>query len=138
MRHDPHESVTSTGCPVEFDKGLPSIRPIQGHIHLTSPRVRRTHIHLDSHKHTTGTVSIATQIPGPTIRMKACETYHLTVTNTLEGPNPDGAWNTMKDPNTTNIHTHGLHISGEGPADDVLFVKITPGMTHTCKYLVPV
>lgn len=73
------------------------------------------------------------QVPGPTIRMKACRTYHLIVTNLLGTPNPDGAWNTLKEPNTTNIHTHGLHISGESPADDVLFVKILPGEAHTCE-----
>ena len=73
------------------------------------------------------------QIPGPTMRMEACQTYQVTVTNSLEGPNPGGKWNTMKDPNTTNIHTHGLHISGESPADDVLYVKITPGESHTCE-----
>lgn len=65
--------------------------------------------------------------------MEACQTYQVTVTNSLEGPNPGGDWNTMKDPNTTNIHTHGLHISGESPADDVLYVKITPGESHTCE-----
>lgn len=67
------------------------------------------------------------------MRMEACQTYQVTVTNSLEGPNPGGKWNTMKDPNTTNIHTHGLHISGESPADDVLYVKITPGESHTCE-----
>lgn len=78
--------------------------------------------------------STLAQIPGPTIRMDACYTYQLTVTNTLEGPNPGGEWNTMKDPNTTNIHTHGLHISGESPADDVLYVEILPGESHACKH----
>lgn len=75
------------------------------------------------------------QIPGPTIRMEACETYELTYTNNLEGPNPGGEWNNMKDPNTTNIHTHGLHISGESPADDVLFVELAPGESHTCEWV---
>ncbi|CAM9957915.1 unnamed protein product, partial [Laminaria digitata] len=77
------------------------------------------------------------QIPGPTMRMEACQTYQLTVTNALEGPNPGGNWNTMKDPNTTNVHTHGLHMSGESPADDVLYVKITPGESHTYEYTIP-
>ena len=66
--------------------------------------------------------------------MEACQTYELTYTNNLEGPNPGGEWNNMKDPNTTNIHTHGLHISGESPADDVLFVELTPGDSHTCEW----
>lgn len=65
--------------------------------------------------------------------MEACQTYELTYTNNLEGSNPGGEWNTMKDPNTTNIHTHGLHISGESPADDVLYVQLTPGKSHTCE-----
>lgn len=42
----------------------------------------------------------------------------------------------MKDPNTTNIHTHGLHLSGEQPADDVMFTKILPGETYTCEFCV--
>ncbi|CAM9610829.1 unnamed protein product, partial [Ectocarpus sp. 12 AP-2014] len=77
------------------------------------------------------------QIPGPTIRMEACQTYELTYTNNLGPLNPGGEWNTMKDPNTTNLHTHGLHISGESPADDVLYVKITPGESHTFVYTIP-
>lgn len=67
------------------------------------------------------------------MRMEACQTYHLTLTNSLEEPNPGGEFNTMKDPNSTNLHTHGLHISGESPADDVLFVALTPGQSHTCE-----
>ena len=73
-------------------------------------------------------------MPGPTMRMESCRTYNLTVKNTLTLPNPGGDWNTMKDPNTTNVHTHGLHISGESPADDVLFVEILPGEEHTCEF----
>lgn len=65
--------------------------------------------------------------------MEACQTYQLTFTNALEWPSPGGSWNTLKDPNTTNIHTHGLHISGESPADDVLYVKVNPGQKHTCE-----
>lgn len=93
-----------------------------------SPRV---HIHLDLRVNTSN--GMIWQIPGPTIVMEACQTYELTYTNNLEGPNPGGDWNHMKDPNTTNIHTHGLHISGESPADDVLFVELTPGESHTCE-----
>lgn len=65
--------------------------------------------------------------------MEACQTYHLTLTNMLEEPNPTGPMNTLRDPNATNVHTHGLHISGESPADDVLFVVLGPGEAHTCE-----
>jgi FtsP/CotA-like multicopper oxidase with cupredoxin domain len=58
-------------------------------------------------------------IPGPTIFMAPGKKYVLRFHNTLpyEAPSPD--MNTFKDPNISNIHTHGLHISGETPADDV-------------------
>ena len=58
-------------------------------------------------------------IPGPTMYMSPGQTYVLTLKNALpfEEPSPDH--NVLKDPNITNIHTHGLHISGETPGDDV-------------------
>jgi FtsP/CotA-like multicopper oxidase with cupredoxin domain len=58
-------------------------------------------------------------IPGPTIRMTPGETYVLTFKNTLPWEQPSLAHNEFKDPNITNIHTHGLHVSGETPADDI-------------------
>ncbi|CAM9533462.1 unnamed protein product [Sphacelaria rigidula] len=69
--------------------------------------------------------------------MEACQTYNLTLTNALEFPNPSGEWNTMKDPNTTNIHTHGLHLSGESPSDDVMMTQVNPGENHTYTYVIP-
>jgi FtsP/CotA-like multicopper oxidase with cupredoxin domain len=54
----------------------------------------------------------------------------VTLRNTL-GANPTGAVNAMNTfhaPNTTNLHTHGLHISGESPGDNV-FRTCEPGET---------
>jgi FtsP/CotA-like multicopper oxidase with cupredoxin domain len=59
-------------------------------------------------------------IPGPTIRMTPGETYVLTFKNSLPYEEPSPVINDLKDPNITNLHTHGLHVSGETPADDVL------------------
>lgn len=57
--------------------------------------------------------------PPPTIRMRRGETFKLYLRNSLpEGPTST-EHNVYKDPNVINIHTHGLHISGETPADDV-------------------
>jgi len=39
--------------------------------------------------------------------------------NTLPYAAASSAMNVFKDPNVSNIHTHGLHISGESPSDDV-------------------
>ncbi len=47
-------------------------------------------------------------VPGPLIRMSAGNTYKLTLHNTASDSN-------LK----TNIHTHGLHIVGDGDGDNV-------------------
>jgi len=58
-------------------------------------------------------------IPGPTMVMKPGAKYVLSFKNTLPYEDPSAEHNTFKDPNTSNLHTHGLHISGESPGDDV-------------------
>ena len=58
-------------------------------------------------------------IPGPTIRMTPNNTYVLKFRNRLPYEAPEAAHNVFKDPNVSNLHTHGLHISGEEPGDDV-------------------
>ncbi len=58
-------------------------------------------------------------IPGPTMRMVPGNKYVLRFRNLLPYEAPSPAHNDFKDPNITNVHTHGLHISGESPGDDV-------------------
>jgi FtsP/CotA-like multicopper oxidase with cupredoxin domain len=58
-------------------------------------------------------------IPGPTIHMTPGNTYVLKFRNRLPYEAPEAAHNVFKDPNVSNLHTHGLHISGETPGDDV-------------------
>jgi len=58
-------------------------------------------------------------IPGPTIHMTPGEKYVLKFRNKLPYEAPVAAHNVFKDPNISNLHTHGLHISGESPGDDV-------------------
>ena len=59
-------------------------------------------------------------IPGPTIRVVPGNKYVLRFHNTLpyQPLSPDE--NVFKDPNASNIHTHGLHISPMSPGDDVM------------------
>ena len=61
----------------------------------------------------------AYSIPGPTIVMAPGNKYILRFENTLPYEAPSPEHNVFKDPNITNVHTHGVHISGESPADDV-------------------
>jgi FtsP/CotA-like multicopper oxidase with cupredoxin domain len=49
---------------------------------------------------------------------------------------PMGAWNTVREPYHTNIHTHGLHISGNPGADDVMR-QIEPGDDGVYTYKIP-
>ena len=58
-------------------------------------------------------------IPGPTMSVVPGNKYVLRFHNTLPYEAPDSDHNVFKDPNIANIHTHGLHISGESPGDDV-------------------
>ena len=58
-------------------------------------------------------------IPGPTMSMVPGNKYVLSFHNTLPYEAPDPRHNVYKDANISNLHTHGLHISGESPGDDV-------------------
>lgn len=59
-------------------------------------------------------------IPGPTLNMVPGNKYVLRFRNLLPYEQPSSVHNDFKDPNITNVHTHGLHISGESPGDDVI------------------
>lgn len=58
-------------------------------------------------------------IPGPTLNMVPGNKYVLRFRNLLPYETPSAEHNVFKDPNATNVHTHGLHISGMSPGDDV-------------------
>ncbi|MCZ0982806.1 multicopper oxidase family protein [Streptomyces diastatochromogenes] len=68
-------------------------------------------------------------IPGPTLRVRGGQTLRLTHVNGLP-PNPPhtGGHNTPHAPNSFNLHTHGMHVSPSGHADNVLraFAPRTP------------
>ncbi|KAG5190401.1 hypothetical protein JKP88DRAFT_131049, partial [Tribonema minus] len=80
-------------------------------------------------------------LPGPIMRMKAsgtCGKYTLNVINDLaRWPAPEGGMiNTLHDPTVTNLHLHGLHVSGMAPGDDVS-IMIEPGQTNKYTYTLP-
>ncbi|MFH9728552.1 multicopper oxidase family protein [Streptomyces sp. NPDC017254] len=60
-------------------------------------------------------------IPGPTLRLRGGDTLRLTQVNGLP-PNPphQGGHNTPHHANSFNLHTHGMHVSPSGQADNVL------------------
>jgi len=97
------------------------------------------------HRHSNTQVSFTTRsyclddvcgYPGPTIRLKPGDHFTLTLINEL-GDNPVNAshvHNAMHSPNTTNIHTHGLHVD---PDVDSVFVKAEPGEQLVYPYEFP-
>jgi FtsP/CotA-like multicopper oxidase with cupredoxin domain len=58
-------------------------------------------------------------IPGPTIKVVPGNKYVIRLNNTLPYEPLSPSVNVFKDPNVVNLHTHGLHISGESPGDDI-------------------
>lgn len=58
-------------------------------------------------------------IPGPTMNMVPGNKYVVRYKNLLPYEAVSLDHNVLKDPNASNLHTHGLHISGETPGDDV-------------------
>ena len=75
-------------------------------------------------------------IPGPTIRVQAGDTFHITVHNhLLDIDNFDfEELNIFKHPNSTGLHTHGLHVS---PYSDNVFLNIPPSTSSVFSYTVP-
>ena len=78
------------------------------------------------------------EIVGPTLRLHPGTTITLTLTNNLnpEGFNTNNLHNEFKAISVTNLHTHGLHISGEAPGDSI-FTEVGPGSSYTYTYVIP-
>jgi FtsP/CotA-like multicopper oxidase with cupredoxin domain/peroxiredoxin len=86
---------------------------------------------------------------GPTIRVKPGMKFKIKVTNAMHGaPDPGADPNDSTMPNvqataenihglrTTNLHTHGLHVSPAGNGDNI-FRQIEPGDSFTFEYTIP-
>eukprot|EP00611_Tribonema_gayanum_P017155 TRINITY_DN296_c3_g1_i6.p1 TRINITY_DN296_c3_g1~~TRINITY_DN296_c3_g1_i6.p1 ORF type:complete len:1085 (+),score=426.94 TRINITY_DN296_c3_g1_i6:277-3255(+) len=76
-------------------------------------------------------------VPAPLMRLRACGVYKLTLRNAQQKwGNPGGALNDFREPATTNLHTHGLHVSGIGNADDT-YREVLPGKETVYTYAIP-
>eukprot|EP00164_Ancoracysta_twista_P002674 GFYU01003557.1.p1 GENE.GFYU01003557.1~~GFYU01003557.1.p1 ORF type:complete len:774 (-),score=245.48 GFYU01003557.1:166-2487(-) len=74
--------------------------------------------------------------PGPTLKVLAGDIITITLQNMLgvEDNQSTKALNTLRHPNRTNIHTHGLHVN---PAEDNVMVDVGPGESKTYQYTIP-
>jgi hypothetical protein len=80
-------------------------------------------------------------MPGPTMRVSAGTTLTVSVSNLLLDINNTplsavSGINVNHEPNSTNLHTHGIHVSGAGNSDNV-FTVIPPGKSLTYSYAIP-
>lgn len=84
-------------------------------------------------------------VPGPTLRAQPGDKVRIRLINRLEPEDTSleqgvtkhwesSKWNTLHWPNTTNLHTHGLHVSPLGNADNVLDVKVHGGEEFLYEY----
>ena len=79
------------------------------------------------------------KLTGPTLRVKPGDTLRILVDNQFPA-NPDPVkpanLNQPHQLNTTNLHTHGLHVSPQANSDNI-FVEIDPGSTFQYEYQIP-
>ena len=80
---------------------------------------------------------------GPTIRVKRGQTFRIRVVNNLHGPADPGPdprdnkfWEVPEGICTTNLHTHGLHVSPSGNSDNV-YLHIDPGNSFDFGFQLP-
>ncbi|HEV8070740.1 MAG TPA: redoxin domain-containing protein [Planctomycetaceae bacterium] len=83
----------------------------------------------------------ANSLVGPTLRVKRGDLLRVRINNRLD-PNqlppdkPHAPENWPQEFYITNLHTHGLHVSPAGKADNV-YVSILPGEHHQYEYRIP-
>jgi FtsP/CotA-like multicopper oxidase with cupredoxin domain/peroxiredoxin len=88
---------------------------------------------------------------GPTIRVKRGQSFRIRVINSLHGPadpgpdprdfmpfngSPFPPWEVPEGFCTTNLHTHGLHVSPSGNSDNV-YLHIDPGTYFDFQFQLP-
>jgi FtsP/CotA-like multicopper oxidase with cupredoxin domain/peroxiredoxin len=78
------------------------------------------------------------RLVGPTLRAKPGDVLRIRVDNQLP-PVPEPPVHGVNVPhalNSTNIHTHGLHVSPEGNSDNI-YLDIQPGQTQEYQIAIP-
>lgn len=75
-------------------------------------------------------------LPGPTLVLSPGDVLNVKFVNLLEDQGIPYRHNELSAPDESNLHWHGLHVSGEAPSDDALLV-IPPGETYEYTSVLP-
>lgn len=110
---------------------------------LSSNGVLQVNLTLELTTHTIGNsdIELTTRFfngmfPGPTLRMHPGDELRVNFTNALVDQGIPFVDNELSGPDETNIHFHGLHVSGELPSDDTTHV-VRPGESFAYFTLLP-
>jgi FtsP/CotA-like multicopper oxidase with cupredoxin domain len=109
-------------------------RSVNGELNIT--------LHVGAKHFTSGPISFWTRayeqsIPAPLWSVQPGDIINLELINELEA-NVQGTWtpNTYHNPNSTNVHLHGMHVDPTGIADNILR-EAGPGETLVSRIVVP-
>ena len=76
-------------------------------------------------------------LPGPTVRVKKGDWLYINFENNLEAQqNTNTDPNSFSYPDSTNLHFHGAHVSGDRPGDDTTIV-VDPGESFRYEVFFP-
>jgi FtsP/CotA-like multicopper oxidase with cupredoxin domain len=111
----------------------------------SSGGVLDTTITMEYANHTTAAFSLYNTrllngtMPGPTLKVSAGDTLQVLFENNLETQDTavTGGHNVYQDPDDSNLHFHGLHVSGELKSDDVR-LRVEPGEHFTYNTTIPI
>ncbi|MHA3771514.1 tyrosinase family protein [Verrucomicrobiota bacterium sgz303538] len=77
------------------------------------------------------------KLVGPTLRARPGDTLRISLRNDMDPePGHSGTMNKLHGFNTTNLHTHGLHVSPGGISDNVL-ISVGPRSTQEYEIVIP-
>jgi suppressor of ftsI len=102
-------------------KETPVLRSVNGELDVTLT-MASTQVSINGGQYTFTAETYNGGFPGPTLRVKPGDILKLTLVNNLT--------------ESTNLHTHGLHVSPLGNSDNV-FIDLGPGETTQYVYQIP-
>jgi FtsP/CotA-like multicopper oxidase with cupredoxin domain len=137
--HD-HEPVGDLKASTDFTPGAPFVEPevrrsANGELNTT---LRMHYAYRDLGGYRLYMRTYEGTAPGPTLRLKPGDVLRIKIINDMP-PNRDLApvdHTLPHDFNTTNLHTHGLHVSPSGISDNVMRV-MQPGESYDIEIAIP-